>query len=82
MQSISNFVNCALINYCVDDFDIQNVQGRLNEKMKVDGWISIILSNSEFVLLKFNNGVFMNEGFVVNDQKVFKVVLSHQVRHI
>ena len=73
MQSISDFVNCALINYCVDDFDIQNVQGRLNEKGKVDGWISLILSNRECVVLKFSKGVFMDEGFVVNDQKVFYV---------
>ena len=73
MQSISDFVNCALINCCVDDFDIQNVQGRLNEKGKVDGWISLLLSNRECVVLKFSKGVFMNEGFVVNDQKVLKV---------
>ena len=82
MQSISNFVNCALINYCVDDFDIQNVQGRLNEKMKVDGWISLILSNRECVVLLFNKGVFMNEGFVVNDEKVLKVFGNHQIGHI
>ena len=50
--------------------------------MKVDGWISLILSNREFVVLKFNNGVFMNEGFVVNDEKVLKVFGNHQIGHI
>ena len=73
MQSIADFVNCVLINYCVDDSNIQNVQGRLNEKGKVDGWISLILSNRECVVLKFSKGVFMNQGFVVNDENVESV---------
>ena len=47
--------------------------------MKVDGWISLILSNREYVVLQFNNGVFMNQGFVVNDQKVLKVFGNHQI---
>ena len=50
--------------------------------MKVDGWVSLILSNREFVVLQFNNGVFMNEGFVVNDQKVLKVLGNHQIGDI
>ena len=40
MQSIVDFVNSAINNYHVDSSTIQNVQGRLNEKAKVDGWIS------------------------------------------
>ena len=47
--------------------------------MKVDGWISLILSNSECIVLKFNNGIFMNQGFVVNDEKVLKVFGNHQI---
>ena len=82
MQKIADFVNSAISNYEIDSSIIQNVQGRLNEKGKVDGWISIILSNREFVLLKFNNGVFMNQGFVVNDEKVLKVLGNHQIGDI
>ena len=63
----------------IDSHAIQNVQGHLNEKMKPNGWISIILSNRECVVLLFNNGVFMNQGFVVNDQKVLKVFGNHQI---
>ena len=74
MQSIADFVNYAINNYHIDSSIIQNVQACLGKEMKVDGWISLILSNRECVVLKFNNGVFMNEGFVVNDQKVLKVV--------
>ena len=73
MQNISDFVNSFFSNYSVDSSIIQNVQACLDEEMKVDGWISLILSNGECVVLKFNNGVFMNEEYVLNDEKVLKV---------
>ena len=41
--------------------------------------ILIMWSTRECVVLKFDNGVFMNEGFVVNDQKVYG---NHQIGHI
>ena len=47
--------------------------------MKLDRWNILILRSKECVVLKFNNGVFMNEGFVVNDQKVLKVIGNHQI---
>ena len=78
MQNIADFVNAAISNYHIDSFIIQNVQGCLGKEMKVNGWISLILSNKEFVVLKFNNREFMNQGFVVNDQKVLKVFGNHQ----
>ena len=82
MQNVVDFVNSAINNYHIDSYIIQNVQARLNEKREVDGWISLILSNKEFVVLKFNNGVFIKEGFVVNEQKVLKVFENHQIGHI
>ena len=78
MQKTVGFVNSAINDYHFDNSMIRNVQGRLNEEMKVDGWILLILSNREFVVLLFNNGVFMNEGFVVSDEKVLKVFGNHQ----
>ena len=78
-QNIADFVNAVMNNYHIDSSIIRNVQGCLGKEMKVDGWISLILSNKECVVLKFNNGVFMNEGFVVNDQKVLKVIGNHQI---
>ena len=82
MQKIADFVNSAINNYHVDCFTIQNVQGRLNKEMKPNGWISLILSNGMCVVLLYNNGVFMNQGFVVNDEKVLKVIGNHQIGHI
>ena len=70
MQNIVDFVNSFISNYSIDRFLTQFVQGCLGEEMKVAGWISLILSNRECVVLKFNNGVFMNEGYVLNDEKV------------
>ena len=78
MQNIADFVNSAINNYHIDSSTIQVVQGRLNEKWKVDGWISLILSTKDCVMMKFSKGVFMNQGFVVNDQKVLKVFGNHQ----
>ena len=82
MQKIADFVNSAISNYEIDSSIIQNVQGCLSKEMTVDGWISLILSNREYVILQFNNGKFMNEGFVVNDQKVLKVFGNHQIGDI
>ena len=82
MQKIADFVNSAIDNYQIDSSIIQNVQGLLYRKWKVDGWISLMLSNRECVVLLFNNGEFMNEGFVVNDQKVLKVFGNQQIGDI
>ena len=82
MQKIVGFVNSVISNYHIDSSITQNVQGCLGKKMKVDGWIVLILSNRECVALKFDNGVFMNEGFVVNDEKVLKVFGNHQIGDI
>ena len=82
MQKIAGFVNSAINYYHVDSSAIQVVQGCLGKEMKPNGWISLILSNKEFVVLQFNSGVFMNEGFVVNDQKVLKVFGNHQIGDI
>ena len=82
MQNTVDFINSAIGNYHIDRSLIQNVQGRLVENWKLDGWISLILSIREYIVLKFNNGVFMNQGFVVNDQKVLKVFGNHQIGHI
>ena len=57
MQKIVDFVNSAINDYRIDSSIIQNVQACLGKEMKVDGWISLILSNRECVVLKFDNGV-------------------------
>ena len=82
MQKIADFVNSAISNYHIDSSMIQNVHGCLGKEMKPNGWISLMLSTRECVVLKFNNGVFMNQGFVVNDQKVLKVFGNHQIGDI
>ena len=75
----------ATVQYSTTDNDhidssiIQNVQGYLGKEMKPNGWISLILSNRECVVLQFNNGIFMNQGFVLNEQKVLKVFGNHQI---
>ena len=71
--------NSPIKKYGIDRYDIQYMQGKVNKKWKVDGWVSLILSTKECVVLQFDNGVFMNQGFVVNDEKVLKVFGNHQI---
>ena len=78
MQKTVDFVNSVINNYHIDSSIIRNVQGCLGREMKPNGWISLMLSNRECIVLKFDNGVFMNQGFMVNDQKVLKVLGNHQ----
>ncbi|CBK20361.2 uncharacterized protein [Blastocystis hominis] len=47
--------------------------------MKPNGWIFLFLSTRECVILQFDNGVYMNQGFVLNEQKVLKVIGNHQI---
>ena len=82
MQKIVDFVSSALRSYSIDDSIIQNIQASLGKEMKVDDWISIILSNKEFVILKFKNGTFINRGFVVNDEKVLKVFGDYEIGNV
>ena len=82
MKDIVDYIKHAVSNLSADRSIIQYMQGQVNERMKVDGWISLILSIRECVVLKFDNGVFMNQGFVVNDQKVLKVFGNHQIGDI
>ena len=82
MQSIADFVNSAINNYHIDSSTIQVVQGCLGKEWKPNGWISLILSNRECIVLQFNNGVFMNQGFMLNEQKVLKVFGSHLIGDI
>ena len=79
MRNIVDFVNSVSSNYQVDSSIIQIVQACLGKAMKPNGWISLILSTRECVVLQFNNGIFMNQGFVVNEQKVLKVFGNHQI---
>ena len=82
MQKIVDFENSAISGYHIDSSMIQNVQGCLNGKWRLDGWISILLSNRVCIIFKCNNGVFMDEGFVVNDKKVLKVFGNDQIGRI
>ena len=82
MQNIADFVNSVANNYVVDSSIIQIVQGCLGEEMRVVDWISLILSNRECVVMKFNNGVFMNEGYLLNDEKVLQVFGNDKIGDI
>ena len=63
----------------IDSSLVLTVQASIGEEMKMDGWISIILNNRVCIVLKFGNGVFHNEGYVLNDEKVMKAVEKEEI---
>ena len=73
MQAIADLINSSTLRYSVDSSVIQNVEGSVNEEMKINGWITVELSDGECIVLKYNNGVFMNEGYLLNYEKVERV---------
>ena len=79
MQKIVDYVNSAINDYSINSSIIRDIQGCVNQEMKVDGWISVTLSSRECVVLHFDNGVFMNQGFVMGDEKVLKVIGIHKI---
>ena len=73
MQTIIAIINSYITVDNICSSDINNIFGFINHQLKPIGWISLILSNRECIVLKFDNGLFMNEGYVLNDEKVLKV---------
>ena len=74
MQNIVKYVNSALIHYSTNSCDIQYLQGWLSKEMKANDWFLFVLENGKYLAIKFNNGVFVNEGYVMNHEKVLKVL--------
>ena len=54
----------------------------MNEEMKVDGWVSLILRNRECVVLKFKDGIFLNEGYIFHDKEILKVLGNYEIGDI
>ena len=79
MQNIIDHIISVISNSSADSSIIEYTQGRLDDKMKPNGWIFLFLSTRECVVLQFDNGVYMNQGFVLNEQKVLKVIGNHQI---
>ena len=79
MKNLLDFVHSLQLDYTIDNSEVKNVQGSLNRELKLDGWISLVLSKNECIILKFDNGEFINEGYVLNDNKVLKVFGNHEI---
>ena len=79
MQHIVDFVNSYLADTIIDRSNVLNVQAGLNEEMKVDDWMSLILSNEECIVMKTNNGTFADEGYVLTKDNVLKGIGNHGI---
>ena len=73
MQSIANIINSSVLKMNLDSSAIESVEGCVTKELKVDGWITVELCNKECLVLKFDNGVYVNEGYLLNEEKVERV---------
>lgn len=73
MQTIADLVNSSILKYSIDSSNIRNVEGYVTKDLKVNGWITVELGNRKCIVLKFDNGVFLNEGYLLNEYIVERV---------
>ena len=78
----ADFVNSVRSIHHFGSSSTPKVQGLMTNKLNPNGWVSLILSNRECMSIRFSDGAFMNEGFVVNDEKVLKVYGNHHIGDI
>ena len=82
MSPTFDFLNSATINKSIDNSIFQNVQACLNKEMKVDGWVSFIIDKNTCITLKFNNGIFVNQGYVLSRDKILVVFENSETCNI
>ena len=89
MQYIADTVNSILsknkdtnkryVDCTINSSTIRNVQGRVYHFLNLDGWVIIILNDGRCITLKFSNGRFSNEGYVMNEKRILKVFQNNDV---
>lgn len=79
MQRIADLFNSYFKNENFDASKISDVEIKVGKEMKVDGWISMSLGNEEYSVLKFDNGVYANQGFLLSHEKVLKVLGNQEI---
>ena len=79
MQNIADFINLVFIRHNIDSSIIQYALACLNKDMKPNDWIMLTLNSPACIILKFHNGEFMNEGYIVNNQKVLGALVNHDM---
>ena len=72
MQRITKFNDIIINDVKIDISMVDDLQGNANEEMKNDGWTFMVLIDRKCIILKFDNGILSNKGFVLNDEKVLK----------
>lgn len=81
MLKIVNAINSFVETYDINVSLIITQQICLGMEMKVDGWIIFVLKNEECIVLNFDNGVFLNQGLVLNQERILKVIGNHQNKY-
>lgn len=79
MDSIIEIINLHAKDYNIGRSDITNVQGMVNIEMKPTSWILLELSNRLCATLRWDHGSYMNEGYLMNDEKILRVFADDEI---
>ena len=82
MRSIIDYVYSSIINHSINTSFMKYMIACVNGEMIVNGWISLFLSNEECIMMNFKNGIFMNEGYVLNEKKVIFALNNFEIGDI
>ena len=74
MQNITALVKMNKKWFDFDSSLVVEVYGHLDQQMRVDDWMSMILSNGQCVGMNLTNGYFNHKGYILDNTKVLKVV--------
>lgn len=73
MDAIIGIINLFANEYNIDISDIENTQGKVNEEMKPHGWVLVETGNKTCAALKWNEGMYENEGYLLNEERILNV---------
>ena len=73
MDAILGLINLFAYEYNTDLSNIENIQGEVNEEMKPRGWILVEIGNKTCAALRWNEGMYENEGYLLNEERILKV---------
>lgn len=72
MNSLISSINSAFKSIQISENDIQNVNGGVNEEMKLSGWMLVELNDEKCVMIEMNDRKEIEEGYLLNKEKVLE----------
>ena len=72
MQRIVDLAKKYSGDHNIDNTSIIYVEAAVNSKMNLDGWISLFVNDGNCLFLKYENGAYKNEKYLMNEKMELK----------